>query len=289
MRINFRQSGKARGFTLIELLVVIAIIALLLSILMPSLHTVKKIAQGVVCTSNTKGLSLGMTLFAQANDDYVPQSVPSEIDNSNYQTMKTKGWVTRPNDINGVTISPMENATHDDRIRGVEGGTLYPYIGDPKIYHCPGDKRFKDTYANYLSFSLPGCLKPDASDRTKYINKFSQISLPSSKYILLEESDPREYFSGSWSFGTKEWSRDGWWDGLAIWHNNASTFGFADGHAESQKWRDEYTRTRSGWTLADLTANGGSYGYLPYAGNEAKYGNVRNDLNWMQAAWPYSK
>ena len=136
---------------------------------------------------------------------------------------------------------------------------------------------------------MPGCLNPTSTNRSQYINKFSQITLPSTKYIFLEESDPRAYYSGSWSFGVKEHSRDGWWDGLAIWHNNASTFGYADGHAGSHKWRDDYTRTRAGWTLADLEAKGGNYGYLSYAGNEATYGNVRNDLNWMQAAWPFSR
>jgi prepilin-type processing-associated H-X9-DG protein len=32
-----------------------------------------------------------------------------------------------------------------------------------------------------------------------------------------------------------------WVDPFAIWHNDRSTFGFADGHAEKHKWLEEST------------------------------------------------
>ncbi len=48
------MTTKRRAFTLIELLVVIAIIALLMSILMPSLQRVRKQARAVACLSNLK-------------------------------------------------------------------------------------------------------------------------------------------------------------------------------------------------------------------------------------------
>lgn len=59
---NFKNA-----FTLIELLVVIAIIALLVSILMPSLTKARLLAQRVVCQSNLNGIGLGMALY---KDDY---------------------------------------------------------------------------------------------------------------------------------------------------------------------------------------------------------------------------
>jgi len=63
---------KVKGFTLVELLVVISIIAMLLSILMPSLNKARKAAQGVVCGSNQRQLSMGMRLYSENNKGRAP-------------------------------------------------------------------------------------------------------------------------------------------------------------------------------------------------------------------------
>ncbi len=61
--------NSEKGFTLIELLVVISIIALLLSILMPSLSKVKESARAVVCRSNLKQWGVIWSLYCNDNND----------------------------------------------------------------------------------------------------------------------------------------------------------------------------------------------------------------------------
>lgn len=58
-----------KGFTLIELLVVIAIIALLMSILLPSLNKVKQMARTLVCKANLHNYGLAFAGFLAENND----------------------------------------------------------------------------------------------------------------------------------------------------------------------------------------------------------------------------
>ena len=66
---------KAKGFTLIELLVVIAIIALLLSIIMPSLNLAKSQARKTICRSNLRQWSIIWVMYLQENDSTFPSQV----------------------------------------------------------------------------------------------------------------------------------------------------------------------------------------------------------------------
>ena len=73
--------------------------------------------------------------------------------------------------------------------------------------------------------------------------RFSDIRSPGSKYVFVEEdvSTKRQ----RWNAGgfvlmanNNYWE---WWDWPANYHKDASTLGFADGHAERRRWEDSRT------------------------------------------------
>jgi len=63
---------KTKGFTLIELLVVIAIIALLVSILLPSLNRARELAKRAICGSNLHSIGQAFALYQGENNDQWP-------------------------------------------------------------------------------------------------------------------------------------------------------------------------------------------------------------------------
>jgi len=68
---------KKNAFTLIELLVVIAIIALLLSVVLPSLRKAKEYAKLVQCSNNQHQLALGVGAYMADNDMTLPPTMAS--------------------------------------------------------------------------------------------------------------------------------------------------------------------------------------------------------------------
>ncbi len=71
--VRARQRGVwLRGFTLIELLVVIAIIALLISILLPSLRAAREQARAVVCGQRLHDLGNGLSTYFAEYKDTIP-------------------------------------------------------------------------------------------------------------------------------------------------------------------------------------------------------------------------
>ena len=65
-------NNQTKGFTLIELLVVIAIIAILASLLLPTLARAKRASHLAACTSNLRQIGVAIQVYTVDQDDVMP-------------------------------------------------------------------------------------------------------------------------------------------------------------------------------------------------------------------------
>lgn len=230
--------NRRKAFTLIELLVVISIIALLIAILMPALNAAREHATGAVCLGNQKALIMAYLMYADENEDRI---VGSEDDYIGVTTPDRYSWKKVPYKLNGTD---WRGVPVEEKMAALKEGLLWPYLDAIDVYHCPGDRREFTGQTAFCSYSIPGGLNgfpPGKSGWGSYaLYKLSALKRPSSKYVFVEESDPRGVNCGVWMTWVQMDVRQ-WCDPVAIWHSERSTLAFGDGHAEMMTWADKST------------------------------------------------
>lgn len=221
------------GFTLIELLVVIAIIALLLSIIMPSLAKVKSIAKCVTCGAGMKQISLAFNAYGMDNNDSIP--VASQIMTSSVADNKPWIWSLLPYINNYIE---KENT----------------YEEPDKLWFCPCDK---DPYPlgysphgqEYTSYALNGFYQEATSGSgwssgTPEIQlgpagnfKFTQIRQASGCMLMMETSYYGQVYDyenrNVCNYGLDKWGHHRYTSGF--YHDDAMNLIFVDGHVNKIK------------------------------------------------------
>lgn len=122
---------KSRGFTLIELLVVVAVIALLVSILLPSLGRARQLARSAVCKSNLRHIALANHNYAAENAGFFAIAA-ADMTAGFGGTQRWHGVRESP----GVDPDPNRNTFDPSK------GPLADFLGAGGIKTCPEAVRF---------------------------------------------------------------------------------------------------------------------------------------------------
>ncbi len=146
------QNNKTRtGFTLVELLVVIAIIALLLSILLPSLKLAASMARRTVCVSNLRQLGIMAMMYS---DDYHQTILPSARNSESQLRYPENQDIS----LGGPPWYELLRETQE----------LEYTSENASILHCPADRRDK----GYCSYSANRYVMGFTSPRNAFENQF---------------------------------------------------------------------------------------------------------------------
>ncbi len=202
---------RRRAFTLVELLVVIAIVALLLSILSPSVGKIRLIALRFECGSRLSQLIKCYMAYSTENDEKLVGST----------TYYDEDWVRRPG----------KNPTEGERIDAIKEGKLWPYVRNLELYSCTTPSGIEADYIRH--YSISGNMNGEGSRWTKL------TQIPGRTLLMIEDYDPRGYNVNSWFIQRNGWY---WWnDYVPGNHMHGDNVGFSDGSVEYWEWKDPNT------------------------------------------------
>lgn len=253
------ETKTHNAFTLVELLVVIAIIAILASMLLPSLAKSKQKAQGLQCMSNHRQLTLAWKMYTDDNNDKLLYASR----NPYFPENDGQAWVLGDLDFDG------KNRANWDTSVSIQKSPLWPYSGkSTEIWRCPADRSVVDVdgekkprvrsmsmnfwvggfggYDGNLSGGNKYPIGTYGGDPWRVYLKMSDFvdPGPSSTWLLMDmREDSIDW--GNFATDMRGWpdqpEKTAFYDLPGSYHLRAGGLSFADGHAVIKRWTDKRT------------------------------------------------
>jgi prepilin-type N-terminal cleavage/methylation domain-containing protein/prepilin-type processing-associated H-X9-DG protein len=211
-----------RGFTLVELLVVIGIIALLISILLPSLNKARESANRTKCLSNLRQLGMAFMQYTNDNQGYMPfggsnHEEAISIDGAPVGTEPSEDWIQWVLGTNKA-ISPNI---------GKVGLGLYMGISPSSVdvLRCPSDVNWQARLSNSTPFIFSYTMNWEYG----FYSAGGGLPVPKTKITQIKDSSEKVLF-----FEEDERTID---DGSAsIMQNAAQWYGYINHLSDRHDW-----------------------------------------------------
>jgi len=182
-----KRTARTKGFTLVELLVVIGIIALLISILLPSLNRARETANRVKCASNLRQIGQAIQLYSNENRGFFPRTY---FDGSGTLTTSM--------------VSNMGSQASDPFVGGSNSGvginnvtaSLFLLLRTQEIgsevFTCPSSNQEKDNFEGGANTALNRCnfTQLNRNLSYSYANPFPTATAIGSGYKLNNSLTP---------------------------------------------------------------------------------------------------
>jgi prepilin-type N-terminal cleavage/methylation domain-containing protein/prepilin-type processing-associated H-X9-DG protein len=215
------------GFTLIEVLVVVSIIALLISILLPSLRAAREQTRLVVCETQLRELMHSSLIYATYYKGRLPGTGINDAGFAGqYDAGTRKDWLSWFGTWT-VMIDMNARSTSKAWANAPQGGRLFKFYKKSDLLKCPS----AELYNGKLSYSTPEnvsmAMKDSTGQRGGLPPVIDAVKHPAFAIQFLDEDEQNSISTMSLDdgYGEPDWFADR--------HRGKATVAFFDGHCDS--------------------------------------------------------